>query len=107
MQSEPAVNPTLKFSQQMRAVLAILSADHGLYDLTSPFVNFATESIDWEKILGLPLCQSQMAVCHFAYACWRDEFPEGTNPFDAVLTADAVYLKAITKGLSVRWGLSR
>jgi hypothetical protein len=110
MQVESAVKvPRPKFSQQMRAVLAILASDQGLFDATSPFIDFSDESIDWAKVLGLQLCPSHMAVCHFAYACSRDEFPSGigTNSFNAILDAEPHFLRAIVKGLATRWGVSR
>ncbi len=110
MQTEHAVNvPRPKFSHQLRAVIAILASDQALFQVTSPFIDFAAELIDWEKILGLQLCPSHMATCQFAYVCFRDHFPSGmsTNPFNAILGAEPHLQKAVAKGFATRWGVCR
>lgn len=108
MQTDSTVNfQRPKFSQQMRAVLAIFASDQEFYNVTSPFINFEADSIDWEKMLRLQLYPSHKAACHFAYALWRDELPEGSNPFDAILSAEPNLQKGILKGLATRWGISK
>ena len=88
----------------MMAVLNILAADGELYTLVSPFIDMYEGNIEWEKIFSLYLHAGHRAVCDWAYACWRDEMPEGRNLFESVLNADPQYRKAILRGLAIRWG---
>lgn len=45
--------PQPKISLQMRAVLAIVSAEPALIDAVIPHIDFKNESIEWEKISRL------------------------------------------------------
>jgi hypothetical protein len=94
-------------SLQMRSVITIFAADNGLFDVLSPFIDFANNSIDWPRIRSLSLCSGHKAVVDWAWICWCGEIPEGTNPFDAVPDLDDQFRRAIVKALAVRWGVSK
>ena len=57
-----------KFSMQMRAVLLIFNADPHLMRAVSPFVNFETETIHWDKIATLPFGARHRCAVDWAYA---------------------------------------
>lgn len=91
----------------MCAVLTLFAADEGLYQVLMPFIDFKNESFNWETIHSLPLSASGKAVCDWAYSIWRDEIPEGRNPFESALNLEVHFSRAILKALSIRWGLSK
>jgi hypothetical protein len=102
---KPVSVPTPKYSLQMRAVLTIFAADSNLYGAVSPAIDFAGESIDWEKIFGLALSPDQRLATEWAFCLWRDEIRDGANLYDALLLAEPHLQRAIVKALSVRLGV--
>jgi len=102
--SAPAIQTERKFSQQMRAVLLVLNADPFLMEAVTPFINFETESIYWDKIQKLPLCSGHKSAVRWAYGIWTDEMPKG-NCFGGALNMSAFLQVAILEALCLRWGL--
>ena len=102
--SAPVIQTERKLSQQMRAVLLVLNADPYLMEAVSPFINFETESIYWEKIQKLPLCSGHKSAVRWAYGIWTDEMPKG-NCFGGALNMSAFLQVAILEALCLRWGL--
>ena len=106
-QAATQTDPVPNVSLQMRAVITIFAADPGLFDVVSPFINYAENTIDWERLFGLVLCSSHKCVVDWAFIIWRDEIPEGARPFDSIFNCDPHFRRAISKALAVRWGVSK
>jgi hypothetical protein len=100
----PKTPPQRKFSTQMRAVLLIFNADPYLMEAVTPFINFETESIFFDKILRLPFGSGHKAAARWAFAVWTDEQPKG-NCFDSALSMSAHLQIAVLEALCLRWGL--
>jgi hypothetical protein len=100
----PKIQTDRKFSQQMRAVLLVLNADPYLMEAATPFINFETESIYWDKIQKLPLCSGHKSAVRWAYGIWTDEMPKG-NCFDGALNMSPFLKVAVLEALCLRWGL--
>lgn len=97
-------NSSRKFSMQMRAVLIIFNADPYLMEAVTPFINFETESIYFDKIMRLPFGSGHKAAVQWAYGCWVDEQPKG-NCFDGALNMNPQLKIAVLEALCLRWGL--
>lgn len=102
--SAPMIQTERKFSQQMRAVLLILNADPFLMEAVTPFINFETETIHWEKIQKLSLCSGHKSAVRWAYGIWTDEMPKG-NCFSGALNMSPFLQVAVLEALCLRWGL--
>ena len=102
--SVPKIQADRKFSQQMRAVLLVLNADPYLMEAITPFINFETESIYWEKIQKLPLCSGHKSAVRWAYGIWTDDMPKG-NCFGGALNMSPFLQDAVLEALCLRWGL--
>ncbi len=102
--SAPLIQTERKFSQQMRAVLLVLTADPYLMEAVTPFINFETESIYWDKIQKLPLGSGHKSAVRWAYGIWTDEMPKG-NCFGGALNMSSFMQVAVLEALCLRWGL--
>jgi hypothetical protein len=94
-------------SIQMCAVLIILSADADFEKAVLPHIEFATESIFWERIFSHPFGSGHRAALRFAYSIWADEVMAGSNPFSDCLNMDAPLKRACLNALALRWGVRR
>jgi len=93
-----------KLSQQMRAVLLIFNADPYLMEAVTPYINFETDSIYWDKILKMPFGSGHKGAIRWAYGVWTDEMPKG-NCFDGALNMSPFLQVAVLEALCLRWGL--
>ena len=98
-------NVVQKISNQMRAVLTVLSSDQHLMDATMPFVDFYRETIKWDEIYNLPLSPSHRAAVDIVFALWTDEQKPNSNFFEAILNMEADLRIGVLRGLAIRWGL--
>ncbi len=96
-----------KHSVQMRAILAIFGADPYLMKSVEPFIDFSTETIEWDEIFKLPLSSGHKGACVWAYSCWTDGQRPRVSYFENALNMDENLQTAILKALSLRWGLER
>lgn len=105
--SIPNSAPARKYSRQMCAVLTLFAADEVFYAAVMPFIDFQDESINWKRINALSLHSGHRAIRDWAYSLWRDELPDGQNPFESALNADAEVLRAVLQALAIRWKLAK
>ena len=94
-------------SIQMCAILIILSADAQLEKAVLPHIEFANESIFWDRIFNHPFGSGHRAALGFAYSIWTDEVMESSNPFSDALNMDAPLKRACLNALALRWGVRR
>jgi hypothetical protein len=94
-----------KLSTQLRAVLLIFNSDPYLMNAVSPYINFETESIYWDKINKIPFCSGHKAAVTWAYGVWTDEQKPRANCFDAALRMSSHLQVAVLEALCLRWGL--
>ena len=98
-------NVVQKISNQMRAVLTVLSSDQSLMDATMPFADFYRESMKWDEIYSLPLSPSHKDAVDIAYGFWTNEQKPNTDLFASILNMDAELRAGIIRGFVIRWGL--
>ena len=98
---------THKLSQQMCAVLILLSADAHLMKLVEPFINLETETILWDEILKIPFGSGHHSAISWAYGIWTDEMRPSANLFDGALSMSPALQVAALQALAKRWGLAR
>ena len=103
----PSSPKTQKLSQQMCAVLILLSADAHLMKSIEPFINLNTETILWDEILKIPFGSGHRAAVSWAYGIWTDEMRPKANLFDGALSMSPALQVAALQALAKRWGLSR
>ena len=96
-----------KLSQQMCAVLILLSADSHLIKSVEPFINLDTETILWDEILKIPFGSGHRAAISWAYGVWTDEMRPSANLFEGALSMSPALQVAALQALAKRWGLSR
>lgn len=106
-ESVPSSAPASKYSRQMCATLTLFAVDEVFYAAVMPFIDFQNESINWKRINALSLHSGHRAIRDWAYSLWRDEIPDGQNPFESALNADAEVLRAILQALAIRWRLTK
>ena len=104
MQKEVKTNGR-KMSNQMKAVLTILSSDRELMDAAGKHVDWINESICWEPILKIAWGSGHRAALSYAYGIWRDEIRPQSNPFEDALNMDLHLRRAVIRALAIRWGL--
>ena len=92
-------------SQQMRAVLHVLSGDPSLEALVKPHIDFENESILWEHIFAIPFGSGHRAAVMLAFGLWTDQLKLRSNPFSAALAMDANLQRAYLEAQAIRWGL--
>ena len=105
MSANQALEQTQKISNQMRAVLSIVSSDSVLMDAVLPYINFKNEAIDWEKFFALPLSPGQNGACLWAHTIWTDQIRPQSNMFEAALLMDSNLQNGVLKALRLRWGI--
>lgn len=101
----PSVTPERKLSAQLRAVLLIVQADPELEQLVMPHISLETESIDWQKIYSITFCSGHKAAITWCFNLWTDRYRPRVNSFDAALSLDGHFKKAVLQALGLRWGL--
>ena len=89
----------------MRAVLMIFNADPYLIEAVSPFINFESETIFWDRINKIPFGSGHKAAVAWAYGVWTDEPKARTNCFDGALNMSPHLKVAVLEALCLRWGL--
>jgi hypothetical protein len=106
--AESTLTPTpKKYTSQMRAALAILSADSALYSIVEPMIDLKNNFIDWDKIFDLELGVSHRAACLWAFGlCVEDGMVKG-DVLNAALSMDSNLQSAVIRALRLRWGLIR
>ena len=108
MSSAIAPSPkTQKLSQQMCAVLILLSADSSLMKSVESFINLNTETINWDEIFKIPFGSGHRAAISWAYGVWTDEMRPSANLFDGALSMSPALQVATLQALAKRWGLAR
>jgi hypothetical protein len=96
-----------KLSQQICAVLILLSADPHLMKSVEPFINLDTETISWDAIFKIPFGSGHRGAVSWAYSIWTDEMRPRANIFDGALSMSPALQVAVLQALAKRWGLSR
>jgi len=96
-----------KLSQQMCAVLILLSADASLMKSVESFINLNTETINWDEIFKIPFGSGHRAAISWAYGVWTDEMRPSANLFDGSLSMSQALQVATLQALAKRWGLAR
>jgi len=94
-----------KMSQQMRAVLAVISADTELQRVAGPHIDPEQDRIDWEPIFKYPWGSGHKTLLGWCYAIWRDESRPRISLFDGAINLDRPLQKAVLEGLMIRWNL--
>jgi hypothetical protein len=75
-----ATPTTQKLSQQMCAVLVLLSADQFLMKSVEAFINLNSETIEWDEIFKISFGSGHSAAISWAYAiCGRFRRTEPGN----------------------------
>lgn len=95
-----------KMSEQMRAVMTILSSSEELLKKAKPYVDLGNESINWDEIFKVAKSASHQSLVGFAFALWRDELKPRINIFDGALNLDRSAQMAILQAMMIRWNLS-
>jgi hypothetical protein len=91
----------------MRSVITLFAADEGFFDIVSPFINYIENSVDWDRIAKLGLSPAHQLIFDWAKICWQNEIPQGTNPFEAIMSCDAPLRKSVARALAIRWDVSK
>lgn len=97
--------PVGKLSQQMCAVLRIITAEQALSDAVFRYIDIQSDSIQWEPIFILDLGTGFRAAIHFAYAAWTDQLKPGCQLFEDALNMSPDLQRACLKAFGIRWGL--
>ena len=92
-------------SSQMRAVLAIFTADPALMSTVEPFVDFMNEEIEWDKILKIKFAIPHKVLINVAYGIWMDKEKPNFYFFDDTLKLETNLKAGILRALAFRWGL--
>ena len=95
--------PVEKLSNQMRAVLRIVTAEQHLSDAVFRFINIESESIDWEPIFKLDLGAGNRAAILIAYAVWTDQLKPDCQLFEDSLSMTPDLKRACLKAIGIRW----
>ena len=92
-----------KLSRETLSVLLIVSADFYLQQSTRPFIDIADQTVNWKALFKLPLTDSHKAALTWAHCIWRNEIPEGCNPFAMASSMEPELRKVILEALKFRW----
>lgn len=91
--------------RELRAVLLIFNANSELRRKALPHVDIASQSIDWESVLGNDYGSGHWAAIKWARAIWEDHVPVGSDPFDRAFAMDGWLRGTVLKALGIRWGV--
>jgi hypothetical protein len=62
-------------SQQMRAVMTIVSACSDIKQYAGPHIDVTLDQINWDLIFKVRWTTSQKTALAWAFALWRDDLP--------------------------------
>ena len=97
--------PVGKLSQQMCAVLRIITVEQALSNAVFQYIDIQNDSIEWEPIFNLDLGTGFRAAIHFAYVAWTDQLKPGSQLFEDALSMSPDLQRACLKAIGIRWGL--
>ena len=101
--SEKPVIKEKKLSNEILSVMLIVSADFYLQQSTRQHISIENQSINWDALFKLPLTDSHKAALTWAYCIWKNEMPDGCNPFSMASTLEPKLKKVILEALKFRW----
>ena len=97
----------IAMSQQMKAVMTIISACDDMNRYASPHIDLRLDKIDWDPIFKVRWTTSQKTALGWAFALWRDEPRPRFNVFESSSAIDRELQNAILHALMIRWGFGR
>lgn len=96
-----------KMSQQMSAVMTVISSHAEMLKLAKSYIDLENERIDWDGLFKQANSSAHKAAFGFAFALWRDELRPRINIFEGVLNMDQGVQLAILQAMMIRWNLSK
>ncbi len=101
--SENGIQRERKLSKEILSVLLIVSADFYLQQSTRQFISIEEQTIKWDVLFKLPLNDSHKAALTWSYCIWKNEIPNGCNPFEMASSMEPEMKKVILEALKFRW----
>ncbi len=93
-----------KLPAELRAVLQIFRYDRELQVKVLPHVDFARQSINWNRIWENDFSGGYAAAIIWAQAIWCDQIQTQSDPFDRALAMVPGLRQAVLRALAIRWG---
>ena len=91
-----------KLSREILSVLLIVSADFYLQQSTRQFINIEDQTVNWTALFRLPLSEPHKAALTWAHCIWKNEIPNGCNPFEMAASMGPDLQKVILEALKFR-----
>jgi hypothetical protein len=92
-----------KLSKEILSILLVASADPYLQQMTKSFICITEQTVKWDALFKLPLTESHKAAITWAYCIWKNEIPQGCNPFLMSSLMSPELKKVILEALKFRW----
>ena len=97
----------ITMSQQMKAVMTIVSACSDMNRYASPHIDLRLDKIDWDPIFKVRWTMSQKTALGWAFALWRDEARPRLNVFENSAAMDRELQVAVLHAAMIRWGFGK